>query len=360
MMHMVPGYRVIEYGNYGSESEADEHVTILQKDEYERFYPPQKPHEFEGNRATIGSLGHTVFEAILKEELKKRLNLKDIICHPFGKAHSSIVGIHGPGIQDVETGIGYPDGPIGAWRIFESESWRHYHWGVHEKDPANNGPGGNRNYSWVIPNYFDLDDWPVTERFLQTGAAYNNSYVLFLGRIDPCKGILTLADIIKAYDSRHPEDALQFWFAGQGDIQGTKDRVGEALWAKRCRFLGPVIGKARGPLMGGALATMMPTNFIEPFGGSGVEGMLCGTPLISVDYGAFTETNIQGVTGFRCKTLRHFVEAIENAHTLDRSRIANMARAKYSLQTCAKQYDAAFRQLGELFGEGWYSLGPRG
>jgi glycosyltransferase involved in cell wall biosynthesis len=50
----------------------------------------------------------------------------------------------------------------------------------------------------------------------------------------------------------------------------------------------------------------MPRCYIEPFGGSGVEVLLCGTPLIAVDYGAFTETIIDGVNGFRCHTLHLF------------------------------------------------------
>lgn len=100
----------------------------------------------------------------------------------------------------------------------------------------------------------------------------------------------------------------------------------------------------------------MPTNFIEPFGGSGVEGLLCGTPLIATDYGAFTETVQEGFNGYRCKTLRDWLEAIEVVGNLDRKAIAEKARATYSLQACGKRYDKAFTQMYELYDEGWYTL----
>jgi glycosyltransferase involved in cell wall biosynthesis len=49
--------------------------------------------------------------------------------------------------------------------------------------------------------------------------------------------------------------------------------------------------------------------------------MLCGTPLISTNFGAFAETIEHGVTGFRCNTLGDFVKAIEKAGTLDRTKV---------------------------------------
>ena len=103
----------------------------------------------------------------------------------------------------------------------------------------------------------------------------------------------------------------------------------------------------------------MPTLFIEPFGGSGVEGMLCGTPLLASDYGAFTETVIPDVTGYRCKTLWDWLDAIENVSKLDRKEIARIARSRYSLEACGKMYDKAFTQMHQLHAEGWYTLPPK-
>jgi glycosyltransferase involved in cell wall biosynthesis len=86
-----------------------------------------------------------------------------------------------------------------------------------------------------------------------------------------------------------------------------------------------------------------------------VEAMLCGTPVISVDYGAMTET-VQDGMGFRCHTLQDWLDAIDAAGDLDRAAIAARARAKYSLEACGRQYDRIFRDLNNLYGEGWYTL----
>jgi SAM-dependent methyltransferase len=88
--------------------------------------------------------------------------------------------------------------------------------------------------------------------------------------------------------------------------------------------------------------------------------MLCGTPLIAVDYGAFTETIIDGVTGFRCHTLQDWIDAIDNAGDLDRRVVAETARSRYSLEACGKKYDKIFKDINNLNRKGWYQLRETG
>ena len=91
---------------------------------------------------------------------------------------------------------------------------------------------------------------------------------------------------------------------------------------------------------------------------SNVEAQLCGTPAITSDYGAFTETVEHGATGYRCRTLDHYVWALKNVHTLDRLEIARRARSLYSLDRCAKMYQEWFEMLSTLWGNGWYTENP--
>jgi hypothetical protein len=107
-----------------------------------------------------------------------------------------------------------------------------------------------------------------------------------------------------------------------------------------------------------ALALIQPTRFIEPFGGSVVEAALCGTPGIVADQGGMTETVIQGVTGFRCKTLGDYLYAIEHVDRLDRAAIGKHARMKYTLDATRPLYIRAIETLHELCsggGLGWNS-----
>jgi hypothetical protein len=75
-----------------------------------------------------------------------------------------------------------------------------------------------------------------------------------------------------------------------------------------------------------------------------------------VDYGAMTETVIEGVSGFRCHTLRDWIDSIHAVGDLDRRIIADTARARWSLEACAKRYDKIFKQLNGLHRKGWYEL----
>jgi glycosyltransferase involved in cell wall biosynthesis len=83
--------------------------------------------------------------------------------------------------------------------------------------------------------------------------------------------------------------------------------------------------------------------------------MSCGTPVITTDWGAFTETVQQGKTGFRCNTLAEFVQAAQDAEALDRNAIREYAISRYSTDVVRHQYDAYFKRLATLQGKGWYA-----
>ena len=318
------GYDVIEYANAGSESEAAEKVVLLSKEEHAAHFGVKKETDFVGEHAIVGTPGHVLFETRLVEELKKRLQPQDIICHPFGHAHGRLLQDF-PNHFHVETGIGYPVAMPGSFHIFESYAWAHYHMGK-------TGRSGS-NYEWVIPNYYDIEDWDPS---LEHG-----QYIAFLGRICEGKGLDTILEIANYVE-------MKIVICGQGD---------PTPWThNNIEYRGPLIGRERSDFLRNAYCALMPTTYVEPFGGSGVEAMLCGTPVVAVDYGAFTETIQQGVSGYRCKVLKQWLGAIQNIKKLDRRRIVEYARSKYSLQACGALYDQAFKQLLDLYGDGWYTI----
>lgn len=322
MMQMA-GYKVIEYSNAGSQSTADEHVEMLSLEEYEELFGARKKTDFYGDAAYVGSPAHSLFEQRLIPAMKERVKPRDIICHPFGHSHSALLGEF-PGNQHVETGIGYPTLMDNSFRIFESYAWMHYHQGKEGRNGV--------NYEWVIPNYFDIEEWEPSYK--------QGDYIAFLGRICPVKGMDTVLEIAR----RVP---YPIKIAGQGD---------PTPWNHpNIEYIGPISGKERSDFLRNARCAVMPTVFTEPFGGSGVEAMLCGTPLIAVDFGAFTETVVEGVTGFRCRTLADWLDAVDKVGDLDRKQVADIARSRYSLQACATKYDKVFSCLYDLYDKGWYS-----
>ena len=323
------GYEIIHYGVEGAATEANEHVDIMSRDAQDalRGHDDSDPTRFVGNDANTDSPLYVEFNKRLRAALLDRVAQSDLVLLPFGHAHSGAVD--GLPFVLVESGIGYPVLYHAAdFKIFESYAWLHYHLGIIK---ATEG----RNYQWAIPNYFDVADWEVQP---QQG---NRDTVVFLGRIGELKGLPTIVAVAR----RRPD--LQFVLCGQGDPT-------PYLTEPNIRYVPPIIGRERSALMGHALAVIMPTVFIEPFGGVSVEAQLCGTPVLSTTWGAFTETIEDEMTGFRCHTLGDFLAGLERCHTLDRQYIADRARRLYGFERVGRMYDRAFQQIASLKGAGWY------
>lgn len=322
------GYNTIHYGVGNPQSGADEQIQIMDVAEQQHLINrPRHETEFYAQDADASSRLYQVFNARLRQILLKSVVPGDLVLNTFGSAHFEAVRQDTEGGHrgiNVESGIGYNE----TWtqfRIFESLAWMHYHLGKYQRD-------GNF-YEWVIPNYFDPAEWTVQPN---TG-----SYVLFLGRISDTKGCAIIPELAK----RRP--SVKFVLCGQGDPS-------QYLTQPNITYRPPVKGKERDALVGNALCMLAPSKYVEPGGGSAVESMLTGTPVLSVPWGCFTETVQHGQTGYHCRTLFNWVEGIDKVHDLDRRYIARRARMKYSLSALAPQYDTAFRMIKDLHtGGGW-------
>lgn len=322
------GRRLIHYGVEGATTAADEQVDIITRDEQSglRGHDGSNPTKFIGDDADVGNALYQKFNAVLGPILRDRVEPGDLVLLPFGHGHNAALTDVNPQ-QLVEMGIGYPTLGPAPFRVFESYAWLHWHQGRADRQ--------GKNYEWVVPNYFDVEEWDVVLNPPRTR-------VVFLGRICKAKGLDTVHEIAKA----RPD--IEFTICGQGDPK---------LWleAENVRYVPPLSGRERSPYLGQARALLMPTEFTEPFGGVAVEAMLCGTPVLTVDYGAFTETVEDGVTGFRCHTLGDFLASLDRAPDLDRAYIAERARGLYGYERIAGMYDRVFRQITDLGGPGWFS-----
>jgi glycosyltransferase involved in cell wall biosynthesis len=226
----------------------------------------------------------------------------------------------------VEFGVGY-SGVFSNYRVFESYAWMHAVYAQHRDAATADGSF----FDAVIPGYLDPDMFPMGKG--------DGDYYLYVGRMIPRKGIDIAAHICKTIGAR-------LIFAGPGNHIPS---YGE--------YLGPVGPEKRAELMGGAIATFVPTLYLEPFGNVNIESQACGTPVITTDWGAFTETVVEGVTGFRCRNVEEFILATQNVKNLDRQAIRDRAISLYSVDVIAKQYEKYFHRLETLWGDGWYTEG---
>jgi glycosyltransferase involved in cell wall biosynthesis len=216
----------------------------------------------------------------------------------------------------VESGIGYPDS-YRNYRIFESYAWMHHELAREKK--------WGQNYWFVAPNYFNELDWPLS-------MSPKVDTVGFLGRIYDGKGCAEILEVAK----RMPH--MRFVLCGQGDPT-------PFLKSPNVFYKAPLHGTERAEYLGSLVACMAPTQFIEPFCGVAVEAQMCGTPVITKDFGAQTETVEQGVTGFRCHTLEDYCEGVRMAQSglFDRSYIRKRAVSLYGYAAVGAKYDYAFR-----------------
>ena len=264
-----------------------------------------------------------VFNSNVIQEMQKRLQPQDFICLIGGYAHKPIADAF-PRHISVEFGIGY-GGTFAKFRVFESYAWMHSIYAAHKNPTTVDGSF----FDDVIPGYTEPEMFDPGEGL--------GDYYFFIGRLIDRKGFKIAQEACEYLGKR-------LIIAGPGTERGTG--YGE--------FVGNVGPEERSKLMGGAIALFAPTTYIEPFGNIVIEAQMCGTPTITTDWGAFTETNINGFTGYRCRTLDEFMQAMEDVKMLDRKSIRDHAISKYSLSAVGIMYEKYFTRLLTLWDQGWY------
>ncbi len=269
--------------------------------------------------------------------IRKRAERRDLLLVIGGNCQKPITD-QVPELHPCEWGVGY-EGIYTAQCAFESAAWMHHVYGLQK---TVNG----RAFDAVIPNFFDRADFqPLTE------PGRKRDTLLFLGRVTKRKGVEEAGVIAKRL-------GMKFVVAGPG---ATQCWPGDEILGDGCHipagdveYVGEVGKERRAELLANAACLMVPTRYIEPFGGVAVEAMMSGCPVVATDWGAFTETVTPDV-GRRFRTIAQGVEAVREAMTLDRAAIAEAAIGRYSLEAVRPQFKKWFEQIWTLWGEGFYA-----
>ena len=246
---------------------------------------------------------------------------RDIVCVPFGNFMKSATDLIGNNAICVESGIGY-SGTYLDNRVYESYAWMHtaaYVW-----DSVI-----NPNFV-VIPNCINPNDkWYFNSN--------KEDYLLYYGRLLSSKGVNWAIDAAVALDKK----LVMF---GQGNIE---EFVNDSN-RNHVEYLGVINDREeKAKIVANAKCMLMPTQYIEPFGTVSIECMISGTPVMTTDWGVFTETNQNGVTGFRARTYNQFLKNIQRVDEIDPLVCHNYAKSRFSLEVTAKQYDEYFKSLLE-------------
>jgi glycosyltransferase involved in cell wall biosynthesis len=345
------GFEVFHYGVETSTTDASLSIDLLSKEEwltlrvdsYKMLHPDLSEEtilaKLADPRSFVGDLGN--YTTPLYKEFNRRLRIElkthyrsratDIVCLPFGLAHED--AIRDMNYVTIESGIGYPDS-YSNFRIFESYCILHQAMEKFKK--------GCQHYWFVVPNYYNLLEWPFEAR-----PTSNKVTVGYFGRIGDLKGCHIVKEIAKCFPH------VDFIICGQGDASAyVKDMP-------NLTYKLPIHGEERGQYLGSLTALLAPSMYAEPFCGVNVEAQICGTPIITNDFGAFVETVEQGKTGLRCHTLAEFCYGLQLAidGKFDRAYIRERAVTLYDMYNVARQYEHVFKTVLEVSNgnNGWYS-----
>lgn len=327
------GHEVIFYGGEGSDVECDEFVQVLTElDRREAYGDYDWRSEF--FRHDGGDRAYRTFNENAIPAIEERKQKGDFLLCPMGNYQKPIADAVGNDIYVVEPGIGYR-GIFSKFRVFESYAWMHFLYGL----------TGQHDGSWydaVIPNYFDPKDFPYQSE--------KGDYALYMGRLIRRKGLDIAVQVTR-------ELGLPLVIAGQGTLKNESEGL-DLTQDDHIDFVGTVGPERRKELMGGAKMAFVPTYYLEPFGGVAVEAMMCGTPVLTTDWGVFSETVVHGVTGFRCRTFDDFVWAAKNVDRIDTRDCRDWAIENYSMDRVKQMFQEYFMKVADIGRKGWYEPHP--
>ncbi|MDM7940149.1 MAG: glycosyltransferase [Methanothrix sp.] len=320
------GHEVIFYGGEGSEVQCSEFVECISKTERTQCYG-----EYDWTKDFFkhsgSDLAYSIFNLRAIHEINRRKKPGDLLLVSMGNYQKPIADA--VGLPAVESGIGYT-GVFSNYRVFESQAWMHYIYGLLHQD---NG----QSYDCVIPNYFYPEDFPYREK--------KEDFFLYIGRLVYRKGVSIAVQVADILGSK-------LIIAGQGSLQDPVE--GLNITSPNVSHIGSVGPAARADLMGRAKAVFVPTMYLEPFGGVAVEAQMCGTPVITSDWGAFPETVLHGQTGYRCHTLDDYVWAARNIDQIRPKDCRDWAVQNFGATRVAKMYDEYLHKIARLSqGRGW-------
>jgi len=334
-MMMSLGHEVYLYASEDNDAPCTELITAITKDQQRQFL---KPNDWKKDFFAIDWDCNLEYWKTMNqkasEEIKKRLKPRDFICLIGGNCQKPIADAF-PRHMAVEFGIGYT-GVFSKYKVFESYAWMHHIYGLQKE-------GNGNSYDAVIPNYFDPEDFPFSDK--------KEDYFLFIGRLIQRKGPHVAQEVCKRIGAK-------LIMAGQGVQKNEHGKITSpevTIEGTNVEHVGTVDVKQRGELMSKARAVFVQTQYIGPFEGVHVEAMMCGTPVITTDWGVFAETVMDGYVGFRTRTLGEAIWAANNVHNLDYSAIRKYAIDRFSINSVRYRYQDYFKQLLGLWERGWYT-----
>jgi glycosyltransferase involved in cell wall biosynthesis len=166
-------------------------------------------------------------------------------------------------------------------------------------------------------------------------------YLAFLGRLSPEKGPHHAIAIAK-------KSGMTLKMAGKVDVvdrEFFEAEIAPHIDGDQIQYLGEANHVMKNRLMGGALGTLFPITWREPFGLVMVEALASGSPLIAMPLGSVPEIVEDGKVGFLCNTVDDCVAAVGKLHQIDRAACRQHVIDKFSMQSMTSGYEAVYEEV---------------
>ena len=191
-------------------------------------------------------------------------------------------------------------------------------------------------FPWnVVYNGLSLDQMPF--------GSEPGDDLCFVGRIAPEKGVLDAIEIARLSGRRLNIAAKEPF------LEREKQYYAEAFAPARSRAdvveVGELGAADRDALMAASYATLMPSDWPEPFGLTAIESLACGTPVIARPVGALPELIRHGHDGFLGADAEAMAGSLEGVADLDRASIRRDVIERFSASRMADGYERVYRSI---------------
>jgi glycosyltransferase involved in cell wall biosynthesis len=167
------------------------------------------------------------------------------------------------------------------------------------------------------------------------------SYMAFLGRISPEKGIDRAIRI-----AGRAGVALKIAAkVDNADREYFEAEIKPLLSLPHVEFIGEIDDSQKPEFLSGAHALLFPINWPEPFGLVMIESMACGTPVIAFNCGSVPEVMDHGLTGFVVNDEDEAVAAIDRLGELDRGKVRQQFDRRFTARRMAQDYLDLYGEL---------------
>ncbi|MEM7030343.1 MAG: glycosyltransferase [Chloroflexota bacterium] len=168
----------------------------------------------------------------------------------------------------------------------------------------------------VVPPGFNGDLFkPIDPKISKEkiGAEHDHRVIMFVGRIEPLKGVDVLMYATKILRQKHPDWPICLWILG-GDISQQMSQWSDELqklerlrkilnMRTSVKFVGQKPQDELPYYLNSAEVVVMPSNY-ESFGMAALESMACGVPVIT--------TNVSGISSFLDEAQKALVTSAHN------------------------------------------------